>query len=322
MFAILHYPFIQNALLTGAIVAVVAAVTGYFLIARGLTFAGHALPNIGFAGAAGAVLLGIDPVFGLFVFTIGAAISIALMGGEARERDTTIGIIMTFALGLGILFLSLYAGYASQVYSFLFGQIVGISGQDVIITILSGAFTLIFMVFLYRPLLFSSFDPQVADARGLPVRALSIIFLVLVAITVSLAVQVVGALLVFTLLVGPAATAVRIANSPMRAILLAMALGVGYTCLGIYIAAESLYWPASFFIASISFGVYLPVRFLSPLWRERRARQNPRPPAISVGAGLVPARLYVPTNEYGRAGTSPAPTVDEEGTSELEEKHV
>jgi zinc/manganese transport system permease protein len=289
MFAILQYPFMQNAMLVGAVIAVIAAVTGYFLIARGLTFAGHALPNVGFAGAAGAVLLGIDPVFGLFVFTIGAAIGIGLLGNEKRERDTSIGIIMTFALGLGILFLSLYSGYAQQVYGFLFGQIVGISRQDILITVVVSALTLVAMIILYRPLLFSSFDPQVAEARGLPVRVLAIIFLVLVAITVSLAVQIVGALLVFTLLVGPAATAVRIANSPIRAILLAIALGISYSCVGIYLAGESLYLPVSFFIAAISFGVYLPVRFLSPGWRRRRARRGvisvPHQSLIAVDAG-------------------------------------
>ncbi len=274
MFAILEYPFMQYALLTGAIIAVIAAVTGYFLIARGLTFAGHALPNVGFAGAAGAVLLGLNPVLGLFVFTVGAAVGIGLLGSEARERDTSIGVIMTFALGLGFLFVSLYAGNAQQVYAFLFGQIVGITAQDSVITLGVGAFTLLCMMALYRPLLFSSFDPQVAEARGLPVRALSIIFLALVAITVSLAVQIVGALFVFTLLVGPAATAVRIASSPISAILLAIALGVLYTIVGIYLAGESLYWPVSFFIAAISFGVYLLARFLSPGWRRRRAMRG------------------------------------------------
>src|SRR3989442_8501313 len=134
MFDILQYPFIQNALLAGSCVAVVAAIVGYFMVVRGLTFAGHALPNIGFAGAAGAVLLGIDPVIGLFAFTIGAAIGIGILGKRLNERDTTIGIIMTFTLGLGILFLSLYAGYAERVYSILFGQIVGISPMDVQIT--------------------------------------------------------------------------------------------------------------------------------------------------------------------------------------------
>ncbi len=287
MFDILQYPFIQNALLAGSIVAVIAAIMGYFLIIRGLTFAGHALPNIGFAGAAGAVLLGLDPVIGLFAFTIGAGIGIGLLGREVNERDTSIGVIMTFALGLGLLFLSLYAGYAERVYSILFGQIIGISVQDVLITAIASAITLLMLLLLFRPLLFSSFDPEVAQARGIPVRLLSIIFLILLAITISLAVQVIGALLVFTLLVGPAATAARLARSPYRALALAIVLGVAYTFLGIYLAAENGVWPVSFFIAALSFGVYLPVRLLSPLWMGRRDRQYNRPVKTTVEPELI-----------------------------------
>lgn len=269
MFDILQYPFIQNALLAGSIVAVSAALMGYFLIIRGLTFAGHALPNIGFAGAAGAVLLGLDPVVGLFAFTIGAGIGIGLLGRAVNERDTSIGVIMTFALGLGLLFLSLYSGYAERVYSILFGQIIGISPRDVLITAIASAITLLALLLLFRPLLFSSFDPEVAQARGVPVRFLAIIFLILLAITISLAVQVIGALLVFTLLIGPPATAARLTRSPYRALALAAVLGVAYTCLGIYLAAENGVWPVSFFIATISFGVYLPVRLFAPLRRPR-----------------------------------------------------
>jgi zinc/manganese transport system permease protein len=272
MFDILQYPFIQNAFLAGSCVAVVAAVAGYFMVVRGLTFAGHALPNIGFAGAAGAVLLGIDPVIGLYIFTIGAAISIGLLGKEVNERDTSIGIIMTFALGIGILFLSLYSGYAESVYSILFGQIVGISQLDVLITAISSLLTLGMFLVLFRPLLFSSFDQDVAIARGVPVRLLAMIFLILIAITVSLSVQVVGALLVFTLLVGPAATAIRIVQRPLWTIVIAIILGVAYTWLGIFFAANSN-WPVSFYIATLSFGVYLPVRLLSPVWIGRRARK-------------------------------------------------
>ena len=272
VFTILQYSFIQNAFLAGTCVAIIAAVAGYFMVIRGLTFAGHALPNIGFAGAAGAVLLGIDPVIGLYIFTIGASLGIALLGREVTERDTSIGIIMTFALGMGILFLSLYSGYAERVYSILFGQVVGISSADVLITAISSILTLGILLVLFRPLLFSSFDPEVAEARGVPIRFLAMIFLILIAITVSLSVQVVGALLVFTLLIGPAATAVRIIQRPLWAIILAIILGVSYTWLGIFFAANSA-WPVSFYIATLSFGVYLPVRLLSPLWIGRRARE-------------------------------------------------
>jgi zinc/manganese transport system permease protein len=273
MFDILQYAFIQNAFMAGTCVAIVAAMMGYFLIVRGLTFAGHALPNIGFAGAAGAVLLGIDPVIGLLAFTISAAVAISLLGKDIRERDIVVGMIMTFALGLGILFLSLYSGYAERVYSILFGQIVGISQENVLFTALSSFLTLVLLFILFRPLLFSSFDPEVAEARGVPVNLLGLVFLVLVAITVSIAVQIVGALLFFTLLIGPAATTVRVVQRPLWAILLAIILGICYTWLGIFFAANGS-WPVSFYIATISFGVYLPIRLLSPLWIGQRARKS------------------------------------------------
>jgi zinc/manganese transport system permease protein len=273
LFDIFQYQFIQNAFAAGTCVAIVAAIMGYFLIVRGLTFAGHALPNIGFAGAAGAVLLGVDPVIGLLVFTISAAIAIGILGKAMRERDIAVGIIMTFALGLGILFLSLYSGYAERVYSILFGQIVGISQQNVLFTAVSSLLTLVVLLILYRPLLFSSFDPEVAEARGVPVNALGLAFLVLVAITISIAVQIVGALLFFTLLIGPAATTTRIIQRPLWVILLAIILGICYTWLGIFFAANGS-WPVSFYIATISFAVYLPIRLFSPLWIGHRARKN------------------------------------------------
>lgn len=272
MFDALQYPFVQNALYAGSFVAIVAAVIGYFMIARGLTFAGHALPNIGFAGAAGAVLLGIDPVYGLFAFTLLAAMGIGMLGREARERDISIGILMTFALGLGLVFLALYSGYAERVYSILFGTILGISQQDVLITAIASLATVAVIIAIFRPLLFSTFDPVVAEARGVPVRFLGMLFLLLTAISVSLSIQVTGALLVFTLLVGPAATAVRIARSPLWAIISAVVLGLLYTWLGIFLAAQNGSWPVSFYIATIAFVVYLPVRLLSPLWQGRGNR--------------------------------------------------
>ncbi|MGH2506960.1 MAG: metal ABC transporter permease [Ktedonobacteraceae bacterium] len=307
MFDILQYAFIQHALLAGSLVAVVAALMGYFLIVRGLTFAGHALPNIGFAGAACAVYQGLDPMIGMFTFTIAASIGIGLLGKKSNERDTAIGVIMTFALGLGLLFLSLYAGYAEQVYSILFGQIFGISQQDVLLTALVSVLTLILLILLFRPLLFSSFDPEVAEARGLPVHLLSIIFLILLAITVSLAVQVIGALLVFTLLVGPAATATRLTKSPYRALALAIVLGVSYTCVGIYLAAENGVWPVSFFITAISFGIYLPVRLLSPLWIGRRrtrkscihlAKMHKRPTQDEISALEIPMPEHTSSSSH------------------------
>ena len=182
MIDVLNYPFIQNAIVTGTFVAVIAAIVGYFMISRGLTFAGHALPNIGFAGAAGAVYLGINPIYGLFVFTIAAAIGIGLIGKEIRDRDISIGVLMTFALGIGLMFLTLYSGYAERVYSILFGTILGISRYDVKLTAISALITIGVLLIIYRPLLFSTFDPLVAEARGVPVRFLAVFFLILVAV--------------------------------------------------------------------------------------------------------------------------------------------
>lgn len=274
MFTILQYPFIQNAFLAGSIVAVAAALLGYFLVIRGLTFAGHALSNIGFSGAAGAVLLGVQPVYGLLVFTVAASLAIAVLGREIRERDVAIGVIMTFALGLGILFLALYNGYAQPAYSILFGTILGISRQDVLVTALFSLLIIVTILLMWRPLLFSSFDPEMAEARGVPLRALAGIFLVLVALTVSVAMQVVGVLLVFALLVGPAATAARLVRRPAWTVVLAIVLGLCYTWLGILLAANGT-WPVSFFIAAISFAVYLPVRLFSHRLQDRR-------PAVEV----------------------------------------
>ena len=276
MFDLFSSSFIQHALLTGTCVAIVSAIVGYFLVARGLTFAGHALSHIGFAGAAGAILLGWSPLSGLLVFTIGAGIGISLLGKASRERDLAIGIILMFALGLGILFLSLYSGFAENVYAVLFGDILGISQTDVLVTGIFSLITILVLLALFRPLLFSSFDPEVAEARGVPVRALAVGFLILVAITVSMAVQVVGVLLVFTLLVGPAATAMLLVKHPLWGIGLAMILGIIYVWLGIFLAINvaNATWPPSFFISTLSFAVYLPVRLLSPLWNERRKQQR------------------------------------------------
>jgi zinc/manganese transport system permease protein len=271
LFDLLRYQFIQNAFLAGSIVAILSALLGYFVVVRGLSFAGHALSSIGFAGAAGAVLIGVPPVYGLLVFTVLASLAISVLSQEIRERDISTGVIMTFSLGFGILFLSLYHGYAQQAYSILFGTIVGISSSDVILTALVGIFVLIALAILVRPLLFSSYDPELAESRGVPVLGLGAIFLVIVALTMSVAMQVVGILLVFALLIGPAATATRLLHRPAYAIALAMALSLIYTWIGILLAANSA-GPVSFFITTLSFGVYVLVRLLP----RPRASGTPR----------------------------------------------
>lgn len=250
---LLSYQFLQNALAAACAVALCAAVIGYFLVARALTFAGHAFPNIGFAGAAGAVLIGVSPVYGLYLFTIGAALVFSFLGEQVREKDLGIGVVMTFSLGLGLLFLTLYPGYAERTYGILFGTILGISPTEVRVTLASSLFTLICISLIFRPLLFATTTAEAARARGVPVRFLAAVFLVLTAVTVSLAVQVTGALLVFTLLVGPAATARMVFRRPLAVIGLAVLLGEVYVIAGILLAALSRTLPVSFFVATLSF---------------------------------------------------------------------
>jgi len=273
MLDLLHYQFMRNALITGSIVAVLSAAVGYFIVARSLTFAAHAIPNIGFAGAAGAVLVGIFPVYGFFAFALAAAVGIGIMGTRAHERDIVVAVLMTFALGLGFLFLSLYSGYAQRVYGILFGSILGISAQNVLITGVAAAIDLVLLLAIYRPLLFCTVDPQAAAARGLPVAMLSVLFLALAALAISLSAQMMGALLVFTLLVGPAATANRLTRRPGITILIAALLGLTYVWVGIGAAALSGRLPVSFMVSALAFVVYLPVR----LWARPNRNKKTGP---------------------------------------------
>lgn len=255
----LQYAFMRHAYGAGAIVAVVAGVVGYFVVLRSLSFAGHALSHIGFAGATGAVALGVDPIFGLLVFTVASAIGMGVLGKRLHGRDVAIGIVLAWTLGLGVLFLSLYTGYATEAYALLFGEILGISQGDVIVTLIAGAVTLIAMAIMYRPLLFASVDSEVAEARGVPVRLLSVLFMVVLAIAVSEAVQVVGVLLVFALLVTPPAIAERLTAHPARAIALSVLLALLFTWIGLFMAFY-LPYPVSFFITTLAFGTYVGVR--------------------------------------------------------------
>ena len=262
-----QYAFMQHAYAAGIIVAVVAGIVGYFVVLRSLSFAGHALSHIGFAGATGAVALGVNPVYGLLVFTVGAAMGMGFMGKRIYGRDVVIGIVLAWTLGLGVLFLSLYTGYATEAYALLFGEILGISQADVVVTLIAGVVTLTAMAIMFRPLLFASVDGDVAEARGVPVRLLSILFMVGLAVSVSEAVQVVGVLLIFALLVTPPAIAERLTAHPIKAIGLSVLLAILFTCIGLFISFY-LPYPVSFFITTLAFITYLAVR----LWAYARQR--------------------------------------------------
>jgi zinc/manganese transport system permease protein len=266
-----HYEFMVHAFEAGTIVAIVAGAIGYFVVLRSSAFAAHALSHIGFAGATGAVVLGISPVFGLLAFTLGSGAAIGALGNRLRGRDVTIGIVLAWALGLGVLFISLYRGYATEAYALLFGEILGISVQDVTVTLVAGAITLVCLVAVYRPLLFSSVDEELAAAKGVPVTFLSIAFMAILAVAVTEAVQVVGVLLIFALVVTPAAIAVRFTSRPLAAILTGVCLALAFTWLGLSIAYYSPH-PVSFFITSLAFATYVAVRVSEPVRSRLQAR--------------------------------------------------
>jgi zinc/manganese transport system permease protein len=260
--ALFHYDFMVHAFEAGTIVAVVAGAIGYFVVLRSSSFAAHALSHIGFAGATGAVVLAINPIFGLLAFTLGSGVAIGALGNRVRGRDVTIGIVLSWTLGLGVLFISLYTGYATEAYALLFGEILGISTNDVILTIVAGAITIAALIAIYRPLLFASVDEELAGAKGVPVTALSIGFMAILAVAVTEAVQVVGVLLIFALIVTPAAIAVRFTSRPFAAIGIGVLLALAFTWAGLTIAYYSPH-PVSFFITSLAFGTYLVARLVT-----------------------------------------------------------
>jgi zinc/manganese transport system permease protein len=255
-----QYQFMQHAFEAGTVVAIIAGIVGYFVVLRRSSFAAHALSHIGFAGAAGAVLFEVNPVFGLLLFTSVGGFGIAVLGPRAAKRDVEIGTVLAFMLGLGVLFISLYKGYATTAYSILFGEILGISSSDVLMTLIVSLIILAVIAVVYRPLLFASLDEDVAEAKGMPMLLLGIIFMLLVAVATSIAVQVVGVLLIFSLMVTPAAIAQRLTRRLQRAVAVSVAIALMATWLGLFIAFYEPY-PVSFFITGIVFILYLLVRF-------------------------------------------------------------
>ncbi len=263
----LHYQFMQHAFEAGTVVAIVAGIMGYLVVLRKSSFAAHAFAEIGFAGAAGAVLIGVSPVLGLLTFSMLSGVGIAVLGNRATQRDVEIGTILAFTLGLGVLFISLYTGYATEAYSILFGEILGISSGDVLLTLVVSFIIMAVAAIVYRPLLFASLDEEVAEAKGMRTLKLGIIFMILLAASVSIAVQVVGVLLIFALMVTPAAIAIRLTSKPVFAVTLSVLIALLSTWIGIFISFYEPY-PVSFFITSIVFALYLIVRFIYPSVRN------------------------------------------------------
>ncbi|MFI8595086.1 metal ABC transporter permease [Microbacterium sp. NPDC078428] len=252
---------VSNSVVAGAVLGLVGGLIGVFIMQRDMAFAVHGISELSFAGAAAALLIGVDVVTGSIVGSLVAAGIIGWLGARARDRNSIIGVLMPFGLGLGILFLSLYNGRTANRFSLLTGQIVSVQSDQLGWLIGIGAFVLVGLVMIWRPLRFDSLDPQSAAARGVPTTAVSFAFMLLLGLIVAVAVHIIGALLVMALLVTPAAAAMRIASGPIAVPALAAVFGVVSAVGGILLAIAGTL-PVSPYITTISFAIYLVCRLV------------------------------------------------------------
>jgi len=251
----LHYDFMRSAFMASGVVAILAGLVGFFLVLRGQTFAGHALSHVGFTGATGAVLFGLSPLAGLVGFTIVAGFAMGALGERLSQRDVAIGMMLSLALGLGLLFLHFYTSYAAQAAALLFGNVLGVDNQSLVALAALATFSLAALAAIARPLIFASLQPELAEARGVDIRLVSTAFLIIVAIAVSECAQIVGVLLVFTLMVGPAAAALAFTRRLHAAIAIAALLALIEAWGGLTLAFYTD-WPTSFWITALSGLVY------------------------------------------------------------------
>ncbi len=256
MFQLFSHQFIQYAFIAGTLISIICAIVGYFVVLRAQAFAAESLSCIGFTGATGAAVFGLSSLVGTFLFTTLIALGFGLLGKRLKGRDIEVGMILSFALGLGVLFLKLYTSNASEAVGILFGSILSVTTGDLYLSLITGIIALSLLGIIFRPLLFSSIDPEVAEARGVPIQLLGIVFMLLLGVTVAEAILVVGVLLVFALLIAPAATAQHLSNGPMTSILLSVVLGLAFMWGGMFLGLF-FHVPVSFFIASLASITYL-----------------------------------------------------------------
>lgn len=264
---------VQNSIFAGALLGVVGGLIGPFVMTRDLAFAVHGVSELSFAGAAAALLFGVNVVAGSLVGSVAAAILIGLLGAKARERNSIIAVLMPFGLGLGILFLSLYGGRSSNKFGLLTGQIVSVDNPQLLWLIVVSTVVIAALLIMWRPLTFASVDEDVARARGVPVVAISMAFMVLLGLATAVSVQIVGALLVLALLVTPAAAAMRVTASPLLTPILSVIFAVVSVVGGILLALGGAL-PISPYVTSISFLIYLICRIVG--WRRARRGSSAR----------------------------------------------
>ena len=255
---------LRNSIIAGAVLGVVGGLIGVFVMTRDLAFAVHGVSELSFAGAAAALLLGVNVVGGSLVGSLIAAIAIGVLGTRAKDRNSIIAVIMPFGLGLGILFLALYDGRASNKFGLLTGQIVSVDNPQLGYLVGISAVVILGLAVVWRPLMFASVDPDVAAARGVPVRLLSIVFMVLLGLGTAVSIQIVGALLVLSLLVTPAAAAMRVSSTPRVVVSLSVLFALASIVGGIMLALGSSI-PISPYVTTISFTIYLVCRGIDAL---------------------------------------------------------
>jgi len=260
---------VHNSIIAAAVLGILGGLIGVFVMQRDMAFAVHGISELSFAGAAGALLLGANVVLGSLVGSLLAAVLIGLLGAKARDRNSIIGVLMPFGLGLGILFLALYPGRSANKFGLLTGQIISVDIPQLGLLIGIAVLVLVVLMVIWRPLSFDSLDADVAAARGVPSRALSLGFMVLLGLTVAVSVQIIGSLLVLALLVTPAAAALRVSSSPLVVPLLSMLFGFVSAVGGILLALGGSL-PISPYITTISFLIYLACRVVGARSSSRR----------------------------------------------------
>jgi zinc/manganese transport system permease protein len=260
--------FMANTWTVATMVAVVAGVVGFFVVLRGSAFVADALPTGAFTGAAGASLIGVSTLLGLSVFSLIGAVSIGLLGRRARH-DVATALTLVMLLGLGALFLSFSTEYAPEIYSLLFGEVLGISGNEVAPVATLGAVCIVAVLALFRPLMLSSVLPELGEARGVRSHRIEICFLLVIALATSMALPVVGALLIFSLMIGPPAAARSVTDSPYLAIGLSVIIALA-TVWAAIAASYTTNWPVGFFVGAISAFCYAAGRGWAA-WRRTRA---------------------------------------------------
>ncbi|MDR6988917.1 zinc/manganese transport system permease protein [Paenarthrobacter nitroguajacolicus] len=252
---------VQNSIWAGAVLGLLGGLVGTFVMKRDLAFAVHGISELSFAGAAFALLIGADIIFGSLIGSVAAAVLLGFMGVRARDKNSIIGVIMPFGLGLGILFLALYEGRAANKFGLLTGQIVSVDTVQLQVLAGTAVVVMIALAAIWRPLSFASVDPEMAEARGVPVRGLAIGFMVLLGVSVALSIQIVGALLVLALLITPAAAALRVTTSPRLVVLLSVVFAMTATVGGILLALGSRI-PISPYVTTLSFLIYVVCRVI------------------------------------------------------------